>query len=201
MGSSKVESCGRLVRLAVVLTTVMACSEEVIIQSSPRPAATGTASATPSSVAQAAAPMPLPPVLFQEDDFAENDRSRDPFRSFQDLFLEKSDRKTWQHAKVLLPELALDELRLIGVINGIVPAKAMVVDPAGKGHVIQRNDLVGKAERVQAGGGGGEFEINWRVDRIRESDVVFVREDPANPDVPSATRVLSLRTDEENARE
>jgi hypothetical protein len=30
---------------------------------------------------------------------------------------------------------------------------------------------------------------------------VFVREDPANPDVPSATRVLSLRTDEENARE
>jgi hypothetical protein len=29
--------------------------------------------------------------------------------------------------------------------------------------------------------------------------VVFVREDPSNPDVPSATRVLSLRTEEENA--
>jgi type IV pilus assembly protein PilP len=185
------------------MTAVVACSEEVIVQNTPRPVTTGATSANAGSSAGQApgTPVPLPPVLFQEDDFAENDRSRDPFRSFQDLFLEKSDRKMWQHAKVLLPDLALDELRLIGVINGIVPAKAMVVDPAGKGHVIQRNDLVGKAERVQAGGGGGEFEINWRVDRIRESDVVFVREDPANPDVPSATRVLSLRTDEENARE
>jgi type IV pilus assembly protein PilP len=184
--------------LVVGLTLAVAgCSEDVIIQS-PGPSSSPSAAA-PVAPSSAAADVP-PPVAFQEDDFLENDRSRDPFRSFQDLFLERSDRKSWQHAKVIRPDLPLDELRLIGVITGIVPAKAMVVDPAGKGHVIQRNDLVGKAERVQGGGGAGEFEINWRVDRIRESDVVFVREDPSNPDVPSATRVLSLRNEqEENA--
>ncbi len=189
--------------LVIVALVSWGCGEDVVI-----PNASSTATANPLSVGGAppgaqrgsqTPEPPLPPVLFQEEDFSENDRSRDPFRSYQDLFLDKSDRRTWQHAKVLLPNLSLDELRLIGVINGIVPAKAMVVDPSGKGHVIQRNDLVGKAERVQGGRGAGEFEINWRVDRIRESDVVFVREDPSNPDVPSATRVLSLRTEEENA--
>lgn len=177
---------------------VAGCGEDVIIQSSGS-SSSPSAAAAPAANSSAATEV-LPSVAFQEDDFLENDRSRDPFRSFQDLFLERSDRKSWQHAKVIRPDLPLDELRLIGVITGIVPAKAMVVDPAGKGHVIQRNDLVGKAERVQGGGGAGEFEINWRVDRIRESDVVFVREDPSNPDVPSATRVLSLRNEqEENA--
>jgi type IV pilus assembly protein PilP len=144
---------------------------------------------------------PLPKVQFQEEDFAESERSRDPFRSYEDLFVEKADRRSLQRAKVLLEEFSLDDLKLIGVISRIVPAKAMVVDPSGKGHVIERNDLVGRAERVQAGSSNDEFEINWRVDRIRESDVVFVREDPANPDVPSATRVLSLRTAQEDENE
>jgi type IV pilus assembly protein PilP len=154
-----------------------------------------------ASVVASAEMPPLPKVDFQEEDFAENERSRDPFRAYQDLFVEKADRRSLQRAKVLLEEYSLDELKLIGVISRIVPAKAMIVDPGGKGHVIERNDLVGRAERVQAGSSNDEFEINWRVDRIRESDVVFVREDPANPDVPSATRVLSLRTAEEDSSE
>lgn len=144
---------------------------------------------------------PLPKVEFSEQDFSESERSRDPFRAYHDLFVDKADRRSLQRAKVLLEEFSLDELKLIGIISRIVPAKAMVVDPSGKGHVIERNNLVGRAERVQAGSSNDEFEINWRVDRIRESDVVFVREDPANPDVPSATRVLSLRTAEEDTSE
>lgn len=198
----------RLVVLGLVSLTSLGCEDEVVI-----PASALSASSTPGGVPGAPAPgapiaadpnamePPLPPVAFQEEDFSENDRSRDPFRSFQDLFLEKNDRKTFQGAKVLLENFSIDDLHLIGVITGIQPAKAMLVDPTGKGHVIQRNDLIGKAERVQSGGGGGEFEINWRVDRIRDSDVVFVREDPANPDVPSATRVLSLRTEEDDAQQ
>ena len=51
---------------------------------------------------------------------------------------------------------------------------------------------------MQAPGASGTvYEINWRVDRIRSSDVVLVREDPSNPDVPSATRVIPLRPEEE----
>ena len=44
-----------------------------------------------------------------------------------------------------------------------------------------------------AGRTGASYEINWRVDRIRDGDIVLIREDPANPDVPSATRVIPLR--------
>ena len=35
-------------------------------------------------------------------------------------------------------------------------------------------------------------EVNWRVDRIREDNVVLVRGDPSNPDVPTMTRVIPL---------
>jgi type IV pilus assembly protein PilP len=180
------------------------CGEDVVIQGGATTETTAAggqvAPGAPVAVAPGTLEAPLPPVSFQEEDFSENDRSRDPFRSFEDMFLEKSDRRTFQRAKVLLETFSLDQLKLIGVVTGINPAKAMLEDSAGIGHVVQRNDLVGKAERVQAGGGSEEFEINWRVDRIRDSDVVFVREDPANPDVPSATRVLSLHVEGENAQ-
>ena len=188
-----------------VMLLVPACGDDPVAApaAATSAASSGAAKAKPapkgkSAVSGPPADMgPLPKTEFQEEDFAESERSRDPFRAYADLFVEKTDRRSLQRAQVLLEEFSLDELKLIGVISRIVPAKAMVVDPSGKGHVIERNDLVGRAERVQAGSSNDEFEINWRVDRIRESDVVFVREDPANPDVPSATRVLSLRSAED----
>ena len=45
------------------------------------------------------------------------------------------------------------------------------------------------------GPAGATYQVNWRVDRIREGDVVLVREDPTNPDVPAVSRVLPLRTE------
>ncbi len=35
--------------------------------------------------------------------------------------------------------------------------------------------------------------VNWRIDRIRDSDVVFIREDPSHPEIPPTTRVIALR--------
>jgi type IV pilus assembly protein PilP len=55
---------------------------------------------------------------------------------------------------------------------------------------------------VHAGGPGGvDYELNWRVDRIREGDLVLVREDPAHADVPPATRVIALRTAENEEKQ
>ncbi len=139
----------------------------------------------------------LPPkVEFQEEDFVETERSRDPFRSYANMFDKVASDPTAPRPEVILEEYSLDDLKLIGLITRIKPAKAMLVDPTGKGHVIHRNDLVGRAERVQSGAGNAEYEINWRVDRIRDSDIVFVREDPSNPDVPSSTRVISLHPEQ-----
>jgi type IV pilus assembly protein PilP len=134
----------------------------------------------------------------QETEFSESERSRDPFRSFAKNFAQDTKARVHSQREVILSQYALDELKLIGIVTRAEPAKAMLVDPTGKGFVVQRGQFVGRADVVQgAGASGAVYEINWRVDRIRPSDVVLIREDPANPDVPSATRVIPLRPEDE----
>ncbi|MEJ1960382.1 MAG: pilus assembly protein PilP [Gammaproteobacteria bacterium] len=154
------------------------------------------ASAAPGSAGASSAPPPK--VDIQETEFTENERSRDPFRSFVNSFVAESRTKVHSQREVILSQYTLDELKLIGIVTRAEPAKAMLVDPTGKGFVVQRGQFVGRADAVQAAGASGTvYEVNWRVDRIRPSDVVLVREDPSNPDVPSATRVIPLRPDDD----
>jgi type IV pilus assembly protein PilP len=183
--------------------TLLGCSDPQVVASTagsaafPGPAAPGAAPASASASASSA-PSPSPPkVEIQETEFAESERSRDPFRSFASKFVEESKARVHSQREVILGQYALDELKLIGIVTRAEPAKAMLVDPTGKGFVIQRGQFVGRADVVQgAGQSGTTYEINWRVDRIRPGDVVLVREDPSNPDVPSATRVIPLRPEE-----
>lgn len=196
-------SC-RLGLLAGLL--LIACGEDAPAPSKPATQAVKKPTASAAKARRKEEPPPPKPeeappkVEFQEEDFVETERSRDPFRSFESLFTQRAEQTFVTKRNVILEEYAIDDLKLIGIISRIQPAKAMLVDPGGKGHVVHRNDLVGRAERVQSGVGGTDYEINWRVDRIRESDVVLVREDPSNPDVPSATRVISLHPDGDKSR-
>ncbi len=178
-----------------VVTTAPSASAAMGEPSTAAPAATA---ALPATAPASSAPFAPPPkVEVQEHEFTENERSRDPFRSFAASFVEDSKAKVHSQREVILSQYALDELKLIGIVTRAEPAKAMLVDPTGKGYVIQRGNFVGRADVVQAtGASGATYEINWRVDRIRSSDVVLIREDPSNPDVPSATRVIPLRPDE-----
>jgi len=158
---------------------------------------TATAPGVPASAASAAVSPPPPKVEVQESEFTESERSRDPFRSFAKSFSEDTKTKVHSQREVILSQYTLDELKLIGIVTRAEPAKAMLVDPTGKGFVIQRGQFVGRADVVQAAGASGTvYEINWRVDRIRPGDVVLIREDPTNPDVPSATRVIPLRPED-----
>jgi type IV pilus assembly protein PilP len=92
----------------------------------------------------------------------------------------------------------LDELKLVGIVTGVTDARAMLVDPQGRGFVVRRGQFVGRAEVVHGDSKGAQsVEVNWRIDRIREGDIVLVREDPKNPEVPSATRIVALRPDSE----
>jgi type IV pilus assembly protein PilP len=175
----------------LLLSTALACEEEVVMsQMQPTPAGADAAAAVVANQDGGT----LGKVDFQETAFAESERSRDPFRTFGDM-VEAEERGQYRSQRaVVLDQYSIDELKLVGIVTRIQPPKAMLVDPTGRGHVIQRGQFVGRAEVVQAGGqSGATYEINWRVDRIREGDVVLVREDPHNPDVPSATRVLPLR--------
>ena len=150
------------------------------------------ASATPS-VSPTANMPPLPLKEFQEADFAETDRSRDPFRTFERLFVRDPKGPTVLQREVLIDRYALDELKLVGIVTR-GPARALLTDPTGLGWVAKVGDFVGKAEMVHSGGPTGpDVAINWRIDRIRENDLVFIREDPGHPEIPPTTRVIALR--------
>jgi type IV pilus assembly protein PilP len=171
------------VPLAALLTS---CAE-----TSPRPPP--TAQEVTAHVASPSAPEPGPPEqvarpLFEVPDEAleESARSRDPFRpaarpkaGTEGDRLRKSRR------------YAVEELKLVGLVTRIGTPRAMLVDPRGKGWVVTQGELVGKPEVIHTGG-NAEVTANWRVDRIREDDVVLVREEASRSEA-TARRVLSLR--------
>ena len=190
----KAERVALVVTALVVGLSAVACGEEEVTSS---PAAAGSARAAKKLAdagVEAAAPEKAPaPVAIQENEWVESERSRDPFRSFANMFVEEARSRVKSQREVILDNFALDELKLVGIVLRSNPPVAMLVDPAGKGHTIKRGQFVGRPEVVQEGHRGAAYEVNWRVDRIRDGDVVFIREDPQNPDVPSATKVIPLR--------
>lgn len=163
------------------------CDEKVVQSTGSKPGA--DKQAAPVAKAPAAKPQK---VEFQEADFAETERSRDPFRAFGSLLIEETNTRIKSQRDVVLNEFAIDELKLAGIVTRVEP-RAMLVDPTGKGHVVRRGQFVGRPEMVQVGAQGTGYEINWRVDRIRPADIVLVRADPKNPDLPTATKVIPLR--------
>lgn len=187
----------RLTALALVVAAFVACGNEkpnAVPAAPPPPPQRGAAAATPDAGLAAT----VPKIEYTENDFTENDRNRDPFRSFAALFSPTAGKKQTQNQrKVLLSEYSVDELKLVAVVTGGDYPRAMVVDPLGKGWVLKRGDYVGRAETVHVGGasGGADYQLNWRVDRVRDGDLVLLREDPAQPAVPAATRVITLHPD------
>jgi type IV pilus assembly protein PilP len=166
----------------------------------PPPATAASKAAAPKKAAKAAAvaevDKELPPPLNVPIDFADAARTRDPFISYASEFAREAKKRVKSQREVLLDQYGLDELKLAGLVTGIRPARAMLIDPKRTGHVVHEGQFIGRSEVVHGGTSGAEYEINWRVDRIRETDIVLVREDPANPDVPTATRVIPLRPDD-----
>jgi hypothetical protein len=60
---------------------------------------------------------------------------------------------------------------------------------------------VGRPEIVHTGGANGtDYQLHWRVERVRDGDIVFSREDPAQPGIPPASRVITLHPESENAK-
>lgn len=146
----------------------------------------------------------LPPsqvvkVDYTEGDFVESDQNRDPFRSFAATLDDgQKERKPQNQRKVLLSQYSLDELKLAAIVTGGDYPRAMLIDPGGKGWVLKRGDFLGRPDTVHVGGANGaDYQLNWRVDRVRAGDVVLVREDPAQPNLPPSTRVLALHPEGE----
>lgn len=188
----------------LALALAVGCSPDKVIDAANNGTSAPAAPAKPAAHADAGAPAAnLPKMEFSESDFTESDRNRDPFRSFA-AALAPEVKKTVAHVQkeVILPQFSLDELKLVAIVMGGDYPRAMVVDPGGKGWVIKKGDWVGRPEVVHIGGANGtDYQINWRVSKVRDGDIVFTREDPAQPGIPPASRVIALRADGEQTRD
>jgi type IV pilus assembly protein PilP len=156
----------------------------------------GPEGGAPAPGGEAAPAGPAMPQ-YSDDDFVELDvTNRDPFRDFAQSFVVHVDESRIQR-RVLLGNVAVDELRLIAIVTGLSQPRAMVLDRSNVGWVIKRGDYIGRPEVVQTGGAEGvPVTLNWRVDRIRENEVVLTRDDPTAPNRPPLTRVIPLRQNE-----
>jgi type IV pilus assembly protein PilP len=183
----------RVSRIAVLFASVVvtgACGGDKV--TSAPPSAPPARAASPGPVVAAVEARPS----FSDGDFTENDHNRDPFRSFASLFVPPPDTPSDSQLKPILPQYAIDELKLVAIVlSGDYP-RAMVTDPTGKGWVVKPGDYVGRPEIVHVGGSNGsDFQMNWRVERVREGEVVLAREDRAKL-AQSAIKVLPLKLDE-----
>ncbi|MCL2822962.1 MAG: pilus assembly protein PilP [Polyangiaceae bacterium] len=153
------------------------------------------ASASASSSALAEAPR------FRDVDFVETEQSRDPFRSFSKAFSRESTAAVRAQREVLLERYSIDELKLVGIVTGGgTEPLAMFVDPQGTGWIVRRGQFIGKPDTVRAAGpGGATYERTWRVDRIRDGDVVLVCENASRSDDSHDTRVIPLRPEDSAA--
>lgn len=190
---------------AAVAMVLVGCSPDQALQA----ANTGSTKPVPGAVdagpatGPALAPPPIARVDFAENDFVESDRNRDPFRTFIATFAPPESKRVAQNQRaVILPQFSIDELKLVAIVTGGEYPRAMVVDPVGKGWVLKRGDFIGRPEVVHIGGANGaDYQLNWRVDKVRDGDVVFLREDPAQPAIPPASRVVTLHPEGQEQRD
>jgi type IV pilus assembly protein PilP len=173
--------------LTAALPLALACGDAATKTPPPPVRTASTASASASG---------LPPELkgpeYTENDFVESDRNRDPFRAFV-AQNQAATHQSLNQRKIELAQYSIDELKLVAIVLGSDQPRAMFVDPSGKGTVVYRGTFICRPEVVHLGGSNGpEYQLNWRVDRIRDGDVVLIREDPAQPAIPPATRVVPL---------
>ncbi len=193
-------ACSLLAGTAVLM--IVGCTPDAALQA----ANTGSTKPVATVVADAGAPALAPPPIarmdFAENDFVESDRNRDPFRTYIATFAPQENKKVAQNQRaVVLPQFSIDELKLVAIVTGGDYPRAMVIDPGGKGWVLKRGDFVGRPEVVHIGGANGaDYQLNWRVDRVRDGDLVFLREDPAQPGIPPATRVVTLHPEQAEER-
>lgn len=195
-------AAGRSVLLVLVMLALSGCDDEPIQVGRGLSQGATPAPATPQPAADADAEADADPLAtmrqYRDEDFAEADTNRDPFRnyaaSFQAVAAATGPTTT---RTVAMSDTSIEEMRLIAIVSGVADPRAMIVDRAGVGHTVRRGEYIGRPEIVQAGGIEElPVTLNWRVDRIRPNEVVLTREDPTAPNRPPLTRVLPLRPED-----
>lgn len=185
--------CGLRAVLAIAALLLFACGEEdALVGSNVRAPVVAVAASAAGAAAAGAATKEKEPLVYTDEDFIESLTNRDPFRTYSTAFRAKEPDELQR--RVVMPATAVEDMTLIAIITGIPRPKAMLVDPSGVGYVIERGDFVGRPKVVQATG-SVSMALNWRVDRIRENEVVLTQQDPTDPTRAGSTKIIPLRTE------
>ncbi len=186
-----------LTSAALGLGLSMACSSP----SAPPPPPTAAAAAPHSSgSASASASSSASALAVNEADFTESESSRDPFHAYAQVVKPTGEMKIVPQYQVVLEKYAIDELKLVAIVDSGDGMKAMFVDPQGKGWVIARGAHIGRGEMVKLGPGAmSSYPLYWKVDRIKPGEVVLVREDTLHPEVQPTYREIPLHVEGEKS--
>jgi type IV pilus assembly protein PilP len=201
MPKTRVTSCLLALALALVLASCDDSDPNAVL--SPGAAPPSPPRVQPGAIAPSAAPASAQVSApseraYRDSDFVESEQNRDPFRSYAIELRAKAP--VVAQRMVLMPETAVDDMRLIAIISGVEQPRAMIVDAAGVGYTASRGDFLGKAEVVQGPGADAlPVALNWRVERIRENELVLAREDPSAPGRAPLTKVIALHEDDPSA--
>lgn len=188
MGTMRARWARPAVKLVVAGLVLAGCgSDEVHL--SRRAGGGGPSGSSGTDTAAPAVKKAIEAVTYRDEDFVESERNRDPFRSYMTTFQARAPEVVQRN--VVMPTTAIESMRLIAVITGVPRPKAMLVDPMAMGHVVERGMYIGRPQVIQATG-SVSMTLNWRVDRIRENEVVLTRQDPTDPTRPPLTRVIPL---------
>ncbi|HZS36231.1 MAG TPA: hypothetical protein VFF06_05365 [Polyangia bacterium] len=181
--------------LAALIASMAACGDDAKDRAAPPPRPPPPPSSAQAAASAAAAPQAVDASkesLLAEvrkrqltnDDFAESDTNRDPFRSYLAKFGPERPPIGKQH-KVLLEKFSLDELKLVAIVAGDdVTPRAMFVDPSGMGVLIKRGDHVSKADanvariapdrvffQIEEDAGGGKTKLVERVIELHAGEL------------------------------
>ncbi len=155
---------------------------------------TDMSAAAPAEAKKVAKTMPTADSLsFKDDDFVESEHNRDPFREYSSAFKVRGAEVSGDSQRtVIMPTTAVESMKLIAIVSGMPRPKAMLTDPMNVGFVVERGDYIGRPKVLQTSG-SVSMTLNWRVDRIRENEVVLTRQDPTDPTRPPLSRIITLR--------
>ena len=174
--------------LAVLGTSLWACGDSAPASqrgyggtAAPHGAVAATASGEKAKEAEA--------LVFKDEDFVESISNRDPFRIYTTVF--RSEDTGEIQREVVMPSTAVEDMRLIAIITGLARPKAMMVDTTGVGYVVERGDYLGRPKVIQAAGSVA-LAFNWRVDRIRDNELVLTQPDPSDPSRVGVTKIIEL---------
>jgi hypothetical protein len=163
-----------------------------------RPSGPSTAVEAPVEEAAPEVDPSLVPLSFRDEDFVEGDTNRDPFRNYAAMFMPSTAEIARPQRDVIMPDVPLEEMRLIAIVSGVASPSAMIEDNTGTGFTVHRGDFLGREDVVNAGGTEGlPITLNWRVDRIHAGEVILTREDPTAPNRVPLTRVMPLHDEVE----